>query len=160
MLNSRAKHSMSPLKVQMTALKRDVGGPFTMKHDHINTSQMLSKMSAASFQGGPVKGCPTEVLDRMPLNDTTMWLSCHTQDLTWVSPARRSSLYGAPEMLHTCRQAGRCRFRRQAKICDTGVVLTFLKWLVAVRISRAGLLVLTQARHPEMPHLGVPLKGP
>ena len=32
MLNSLAKHSMSPLKVQMTALKRDVGGPFTMKH--------------------------------------------------------------------------------------------------------------------------------
>jgi hypothetical protein len=62
-------------------------------------------MSAASFQGGPVKGCPTEALDRMLLNDTTMWLSCHTQDLTWVSPARRSSLYGTPEMralLHTC----------------------------------------------------------
>ncbi len=32
MPNSFAKHSMSPLKVQMTALKRDVGGPFTMKH--------------------------------------------------------------------------------------------------------------------------------
>ena len=32
MPNSLAKHSMSPLKVQMTALKRDVGGPFHMKH--------------------------------------------------------------------------------------------------------------------------------
>jgi len=31
MPNPFAKHSMSPLKVQMTALKRDVGGPFTMK---------------------------------------------------------------------------------------------------------------------------------